>query len=149
MSANDAEFKIWVPGDPVTKGSVKTITDKKTGKGIVIPDNKRTKPWQRAVSDVAALHWGGAEFWTGPVALVLNFSLPFSRQANYEGQWHVEKFDIDKLARAILDALTKVVYKDDAQVAMLSTCKSYSRDSGVKIEAWQLEEVENYAKSKA
>jgi Holliday junction resolvase RusA-like endonuclease len=45
-------------------------------------------------------------------------------------QTHVP--DIDKLARAVLDALTGIVYEDDAQVASLVATKIYdSLDSTV------------------
>lgn len=41
--------------------------------------------------------------------------------------------DIDKLARAVLDALTGIVFRDDAQVVKLHCSKSYSDEASVLI----------------
>ena len=38
--------------------------------------------------------------------------------------------DVDKLARALLDALTGIVYVDDSQVVTLNACKRYAIDTG-------------------
>ena len=39
--------------------------------------------------------------------------------------WHTSKPDVDKLARALLDALTLVVWRDDSQVCDLRPRKRY------------------------
>jgi len=41
----------------------------------------------------------------------------------------VVKPDVDKLARALLDALTGVAYGDDAQVVEMHVCKTYGDDA--------------------
>lgn len=41
--------------------------------------------------------------------------------------------DIDKLARAVLDGLTGVVYRDDEQVVKLTAIKQYAETEGVQI----------------
>ena len=41
--------------------------------------------------------------------------------------------DIDKLARAVLDGLTGVAYKDDEQVVKLTAIKQYAETEGVQI----------------
>jgi len=41
--------------------------------------------------------------------------------------------DIDKLARAVLDALTGVAYEDDEQVVKLVASKEYTDNPGVTI----------------
>ena len=43
------------------------------------------------------------------------------------------KPDVDKLARAVLDAMTGVVFRDDAQVVKLEVEKQYSAMAGVGI----------------
>jgi len=41
--------------------------------------------------------------------------------------------DIDKLARAVLDGLTGVAYRDDEQVVKLTAVKQYAETEGVQI----------------
>ena len=45
--------------------------------------------------------------------------------------------DIDKLARAVLDALTMRVWRDDAQVVQLCARKEYADTPGAVIEVWR------------
>jgi crossover junction endodeoxyribonuclease RusA len=41
--------------------------------------------------------------------------------------------DVDKLARAVLDALTTIVYHDDRQVVILASVKDYGPSEGCHI----------------
>jgi len=43
--------------------------------------------------------------------------------------------DLDKLVRAVLDALTGIVWKDDAQVVALKATKVQGVTPGVEVEA--------------
>ena len=47
--------------------------------------------------------------------------------------------DLDKLCRAVLDALTGIAYKDDQQVVSLFATKSYGERAGVFILLTELE----------
>lgn len=75
----------------------------------------------------------------GPVGLSLTFV--FSRpKAHYRTgkhsnemrsdapEWHTHKPDIENCAKAVMDALTGIVYKDDSQVAWLHITKKYHLD---------------------
>jgi len=72
----------------------------------------------------------------GPVKLLLTFV--FSRpKAHYRTgryademrsdapEWHTHKPDIENCAKAVLDALTGIVYRDDSQVCSLHITKRY------------------------
>lgn len=48
-------------------------------------------------------------------------------------EYHVQRPDVDKLCRAILDALTGVVYHDDSQVISLSAVKQWGIGNGVEV----------------
>lgn len=41
--------------------------------------------------------------------------------------------DLDKLIRAVLDGLTAIAYRDDAQVTSIKASKRYGQDIGVHI----------------
>jgi Holliday junction resolvase RusA-like endonuclease len=43
----------------------------------------------------------------------------------FEDAWPDRRPDIDKLSRALMDALTMIVYRDDGQVVMLDATKRY------------------------
>jgi len=94
-------------------------------RAVVTTDNPRSKDWEarvarRAQAVVAA---GGGAF-VGPVALAITFALP--RPASVRRRAPTTRPDVDKLARAVLDALTGVLYADDAQVVDLHTRKRYA-----------------------
>ena len=59
----------------------------------------------------------------GPVALTLAFSMP--RGKTVTRPFATVAPDLDKLCRAVLDALTGVAYLDDCQVTDLRAVKGY------------------------
>jgi crossover junction endodeoxyribonuclease RusA len=62
------------------------------------------------------------------VRLTIAFYLPRPKKHHKRGVFvpHCVKPDLDRLVRAILDALTGVVYHDDNQVTELVTAKYYA-----------------------
>jgi Holliday junction resolvase RusA-like endonuclease len=51
---------------------------------------------------------------------------------------HTKKPDLDKLLRALKDALKGVIYRDDSQVVRVVTSKDYSPAPGVIVTVRQL-----------
>ena len=51
---------------------------------------------------------------------------------------YLHKPDSDNIAKAILDSLNEIVYKDDNQVADLLVIKKYGQEDKVKIEIREL-----------
>jgi Holliday junction resolvase RusA-like endonuclease len=49
--------------------------------------------------------------------------------------WPASRPDVDKLARAVLDALTGVLYRDDGQVVTLDVTKRYGEQDGMTVYA--------------
>jgi len=45
--------------------------------------------------------------------------------------------DLDKLVRAVLDGLTAIAYRDDAQVTAITAKKIYGERPGVNIALWR------------
>jgi Holliday junction resolvase RusA-like endonuclease len=92
------------------------------------------KDWRASVAYAAAKQ---SRAITGAVkvSLAFQFSRPKShfRSGRNADQlaasapgYHTKKPDVDKLARAVLDALTNVVFEDDSCVTVLSVSKRYS-----------------------
>lgn len=104
-------LNIWVPGVPRPKGSLKVRKNRS------VEESPKTKLWCRCVVD-AANRSPDQHYWpaTGPVKVDLTFYLdtPITNPP-----------DLDKLARAILDSISRgtswgaPVIKDDALVVKL------------------------------
>jgi crossover junction endodeoxyribonuclease RusA len=116
--------KFTVAGNPATKGSTRAVHDRR-GRAHVVPDNPRTAGWQQAVAWTAKV--AGAKLLAGPVRVEMLFEL---RRAGDSLHWPVGtpcryRPDLDKLVRAVLDALTAICYRDDSQVTELIAAKVY------------------------
>jgi Holliday junction resolvase RusA-like endonuclease len=70
---------------------------------------------------------GGAQL-TGSVSVSCCFALPRPKKYQRRGvePAHCVAPDLDKLVRGVLDALSQVVFVDDAQVVSLSAVKYYA-----------------------
>jgi Holliday junction resolvase RusA-like endonuclease len=117
-------LNIIVYGEPVAKGSMKGFN---TGKGIRLTnDNVKTKDWQTLIAYTAGQKC--KEVADGPVSLRVAFYLPKGKTVKRE---HVTtRPDIDKLLRCVLDALTGIIYQDDAQVVSVNVLKLYAEGEG-------------------
>lgn len=127
-----------VAGVPATQGSKKAFANKKTGKPIIVDDNPvPLRRWRDAIGEEARRaqveQLGGEPLPRGvPVAVSLAFRLPKPGSApKTRRTWPVgARSDLDKLVRAVLDALTGVLYVDDGQVVKLGAGKDYPGPSG-------------------
>lgn len=110
----------------------------------VTDDNKKSKSWQGHVTDVATEAMDGSELLEGPLQLVLLFCVP--RPSGHFGTgknsgvlkdsarpFPTVKPDITKLIRGVEDALTGVVWRDDAQVVAQAALKVYGEPARVEI----------------
>ena len=121
-------IKFSVRGKPIPKGSKRHV-----GHGIIIDANRKTKPWQQLCTMVAAEH-APAELWTGPVEMNLVFYLP--KPGNVPKSrlgYPTTRPDLDKLTRAVKDALAGLIYANDGQVTDMTTKKRYG-PIGVDVE---------------
>jgi len=109
---------------------------------------KGLTPWRSQVGMLASQHMEGQP-WTGPVRVNLTFYLVRPKGHFGTGRnattlkpaaprYPIGTPDLDKLSRAILDALTGIVFRDDSQVHALDAMKLYADDHypGVTVEVW-------------
>jgi crossover junction endodeoxyribonuclease RusA len=131
-SANGtAPFSVFVRGIPAPQGSKRAFVQK--GRAIVVDDNPKTlKDWRAAVASVLQNQWAGPPI-DGAVSVELYFSLLRPKSAPKSRIWHTTRPDVDKLARALLDAMTGIVFRDDSQVTDLVVQKRYWQESGVRV----------------
>lgn len=131
----------FVPGTPKPQGSKRAFINRKTGRPI-ITEQVNNKDWKATVQSRAIEIVGEQQPLLGPIDVELVFFLnrpkshPKTRRT-----WPASMPDIDKLARAVLDALTAVCFKDDGQIVHLLVVKEWAVDdvqaSGVRVRVTQ------------
>jgi Holliday junction resolvase RusA-like endonuclease len=102
------------------------------------------KPWRQTVSLVASQAMFGSPPLKGPVSINIQFR--FARPKGHFGTGRNEgtvkasapfvptgKPDLDKLQRAVFDALTHIVWLDDAQVVEVKAYKIYAENPGILV----------------
>lgn len=123
--------RIDVRGMPATQGSKNAFVH--NGRAILTESGgDKWRLWRHAVNTEARIAWQGQGPIEGPVGLEITVDLPRPQSAPKRRTWPTKtrSGDVDKLARAILDALTGVVYADDAQVTYLSIAKDWAGEWG-------------------
>lgn len=109
------------------KGSTKAFVPKGWTRAIITGDNPKTKDWQNLVAEAASRSLPDAgTLFHGPVRLDVEFYLPRPKSLPRRVVDHLKKPDLDKLLRSTKDALTGVVWRDDAQVVDVHARKHYA-----------------------
>jgi Holliday junction resolvase RusA-like endonuclease len=114
-----------VDGVPIPQGS-------KTRWGT--EDNPHTRGWRSTVAEKAAAL--GVPYFIGPVSVSVAFIFPRPKAHYRTGRhadelretaphWHTSVPDLDKLQRAIGDALAGPVLRNDSQIAAWNVTKRY------------------------
>lgn len=132
------ELRFTVIGEPIPQGSTKSfvVNRKRDGKAVAVTtgDNPRTKGWRQTVANCAAIELLRAQnrglFFAGAVEFDVTFYLPrpkalLAGRKAVQDVAHTKKPDVSKLARAAEDALTRIVWGDDAQITDLHVRKRY------------------------
>lgn len=120
-------LSFFVPGKPAPQGS-KRYLGVKGGKGITVESSKAVAPWRADIRDGAekAMAAGQAGYGAGDAVVVqLLFVMPRPVSTpKRRTPAAVKRPDLDKLARAVLDALSSAgVWIDDSQVVELAASK--------------------------
>lgn len=119
----------FVPGIPRPQGSMKPMRSASTGEVIAVP-SQNLAPWRTSVGWYARQAMSGAP----PSSAALSVEATFRLQAPKKRRPYPSvRPDADKLTRAILDAMTGIVFVDDCQVVDLVVCKRYAAEPGVQI----------------
>ena len=120
-----------VLGLPAPQGSKKHV-----GGGRMVESSKRVKPWRRDVAAAYVDHDFG-DMLDGPVSVTVNFYLPRPKSHYGTGRnagalkpsapaEHLTMPDLDKLQRAVGDALTRLAWRDDSQIVAWHAYKHYA-----------------------
>ena len=145
---------IWVPGKPATKGSKRAfVTRPKPGSGkqpraVMVEDAKESlSAWMSKITTIASAAYDHPPH-EGALAMTVTFHMP--RPKGHYGTGRnadtlkpvaptrpTGKPDLDKMLRAVKDALEGVVYRNDSQIVDVAARKVYG-DPGATIEVCTL-----------
>ncbi|MGV3071501.1 RusA family crossover junction endodeoxyribonuclease [Corynebacterium phoceense] len=134
------ELVFFVPGKPLPQGSKKYLgTNQRTGRAVLRESSTGVYAWRDKIGYTARFNMRRIPLATGPVQLGFEFVMPRTKAMRHNTPPPMtQKPDLDKLARAVFDALTGIIYKDDSQVtdlAMLKRRAEHGEQTGVHITA--------------
>lgn len=147
------ELSFTVAGLPVPSGSRRVLpVRRQDGRQTYrLVADKRAGDWIATVRCKAQEVMVGEAPWDGPIRVELEFRFP-RPLAHYRGgrrgegrlradapQLVLKRPDLDKLCRAVLDALTGVCWLDDCQVAWLTARKWYHEAPSVFVRLQRLQ----------
>lgn len=146
-AASSTPIGFEVLGDPVPQGSHSAFVVK--GRAVVTNrGGARLGSWRAQIAATAGELVD--EPLAGPVEMHLRFTLTRPKSHYRAGkverglrddaaEYVAHRPDLDKLVRAVLDALTGVAFADDGQVAVLVAEKHYGTRAGVRVDLAPLE----------
>jgi Holliday junction resolvase RusA-like endonuclease len=123
------EIERWVRGEPQPQGSMRMFRDK-AGNTYLTSANPKLGEWRKAIVSMMK------ETIDPPIAGAARVRLEFglTRPPSVKRLLPWCKPDLDKLTRAVLDALeTAGVFKNDGQVVEIIATKEYKHHPGVTI----------------
>lgn len=133
-------IRFSVPGIPRPGGSKRAFLHPKTRQIIVKDDAKQNREWRATVADFAQRAFSGDPL-AGILRLTVVFTMP--RPKNHyrvNGDlkptapiYHANRPDATKLLRSTEDALTGLIWRDDAQIAEQVVRKIYGEKPGAEI----------------
>lgn len=137
MSGHSITFT--VDGIPVPEGST-TAYRRPGGRVVVTHANKRLDAWRaqvRAAALAAAREQGWTLGYDGPVTVAVSFLLPRPERPSVSPVWAATKPDLDKLCRAVGDAITQVrrggvvtaegLLREDSRIVLWTAVKLLTR----------------------
>lgn len=129
-----------IQGNPIPKGRPRF---RRTKTFITTYTPRKTLDFEDLVRKHSMEAMGKTDLIESPVCVILYFRLPvpqsYSKKRSEACLSGLEKpmnkrgGDIDNLAKACLDAMNGIIYKDDCQITSLHCKKVYSNVSGVNI----------------
>ena len=137
MPGTSIEF--YARGLPVPEGSTRGFVNHKTGGVIITHSNPKMDKWRQDIKAAAIARdkevFEGDRFYRPKsknhmgdgVRVVCTFYMHKPKHAK-PGSYPSVYPDVDKLARAVLDALTDVLWDDDSQVNVLMVRKQYQKE---------------------
>jgi Holliday junction resolvase RusA-like endonuclease len=123
-----------VLGKPAPQGSKRHV-----GNGVMVESSQRCKPWRLDVKHTALELRSEGWYANMDAAIFLSVTFVFARPKNHfrtNGQLKPKApvhctgriGDVSKLVRAVEDAMTGIIYNDDAQIISLIAHRRFAHD---------------------
>jgi len=125
--------------EPQPQGSMKAFIPKGWNRAIITSDNKDLKSYRQEVSKAAIAQRQELNFYEvmfvkhAPVVATFKFYFAKPESVSRKRNAHVVRPDLSKLIRATEDALTGIIYADDAQIVDISAKKEYGLPERVEV----------------
>lgn len=131
-----------VYGEPKTAGSKRAFYNPKLKRAIVTDDNRNSRDWKEQVASTARQVYDG-DLLTGALRVTFRF-VRVRPNGHYKSNGALSKAglsapgpatrpDVLKLARAVEDALSGVVWRDDAQICDERLIKEWGEPACVEV----------------
>jgi len=138
--------EFFVPGKRIATAGSKVSGVTQDGRRFYRHASKFTKPWMDSVKFFAIKAYQRGIIHPGPLGLIIWFYM--TRPKHHYGtgrnegvlkEWALQmqptgKPDLSKCVRALEDALTGIIWKDDSQVVYIQTGKLYGDKTGAHVE---------------
>lgn len=137
LECSTIQFTVYAKAQP--QGSARAFMIKGIPRPIITTDNPKLKPYRQELTNTALAIMAERGIQKPlaakhvPVRLDLVFYLEKPQSVGKKRAHMVVKPDIDKLVRSTTDALTGILYADDAQVVGMSAFKHYGTPERVEI----------------
>lgn len=141
----------FVEGTPVPQGSKQAFVIPGSNRAVMTEANKNLPAWRNEIALAAAVAMGTKDIVVGgtPVKIVVTFGFPRPKSHFGTGSksdvlkqsaplFKASTPDTDKLCRALGDAMSGIVYHDDAQVAEWQVRRTYSSRPGAYVFVYAL-----------
>jgi Holliday junction resolvase RusA-like endonuclease len=125
-----------VIGTPQPQGSSRAFIPKGWKRAIITSDNSKLKPWRQEISGTAQVAMNQSKIGlleNIPLAVEASFFFDKPKSTKKDVRHKITKPDLDKLLRGLLDSLTGIVFRDDAQVVACSVRKGFGLPSRVEV----------------
>lgn len=127
-----------VHGRPIPEGSTKAYPVRRPdgSVGATITHAKSTELMEWRYRIAKGYEEAEGELYDSSIPVSIGIEFHFMRPKSISAKkrpYPVTRPDLDKLVRAVLDALTGMAYKDDSQVLELKASKFYGEREGVRI----------------
>jgi Holliday junction resolvase RusA-like endonuclease len=101
----------------------------RVGQGVRTYDPQKSKDWKAYVrlfiaEEMKAMGWERVE---GGLVVKIDFALQRPKSLPKKVTYHTKRPDLDNLAKAIKDAMTGIVYRDDSQIVSMTVSKHYGK----------------------
>lgn len=137
------KLEFTVIGEPAPAGSKRAFVIPGTNRASVTDANPKSRVWKQIVSQRAHDIYGDAPLLDGPLSVVFRFFEPrpkghFKKDGSLSADGQRANFpakrpDVLKLSRGVEDALSKVVWRDDAQIVTELLEKRWGEPARVEI----------------